>query len=486
MATPKKHDELVDHWARFRFSIIGPLLAGPPEEGDLRITLRHLAEKTFKHPISGQPVTFAVSTIERWFYAARNSNNPIVALRRRVRSDAGTHRRLTLALRTAIRGLYKGHKTWSYQLHYDNLAVLAEEDPTLQPLVSYATVRRWMKSQAMRRMRRIRSRHTPGVEAAEQRLEDRDTRSYEMPHVHALWHADFHACSRKIVLPSGRWVTPHVLGVLDDRSRLACHVQWYLDETAESFVHGLCQAFQKRGLPRALLTDNGSAMIAEETTTGLEDISVTHDTTLPYSPHQNGKQESFRGPLEGRLVSMLDGVKDLTLQTLNEATQAWVELEYNKKRHDEIGTAPINRYLDDPNVGRECPPSEQLRVAFTIKTSRAQRHSDGTITVEGVRFEVPSRYRALQRVCVRYARWDLSSIHLVDEKTFKVLATLLPLDKQKNADGRRRSLEPIGDVDEDGSSIPPASGIAPLLRKLMEKYAATGLPPAYIPKNDDE
>jgi len=41
-----------------------------------------------------------------------------------------------------------------------------------------------------------------------------------------------------------------LLGVIDDRSRLVCHLQWYLDETAQSLVHGLSQAFMKRGLPR--------------------------------------------------------------------------------------------------------------------------------------------------------------------------------------------------------------------------------------------
>jgi hypothetical protein len=29
-------------------------------------------------------------------------------------------------------------------------------------------------------------------------------------------------------------------------------------------------------------------------------------------------------------------------------------------------------------------------------------------------------------------------------------------------------------------------GVAPLLRKYMEEYSATGLPPAYLPKHDLE
>ena len=82
-------------------------------------------------------------------------------------------------------------------------------------------------------------------------------RSYELAHVNALWHADFHVGSRRVVDGKGRYHQAHLLGILDDCSRLCCHAQWYLAEDAERFVHGLSQALQKRGLPRALLTDNG-------------------------------------------------------------------------------------------------------------------------------------------------------------------------------------------------------------------------------------
>ena len=72
---------------------------------------------------------------------------------------------------------------------------------------------------------------------------------------------------------------------MDDHSRLVCHLQWYLGETAEVLVHGLCQALQKRGLPRVLMTDNGAAMKAEEFQAGLHTLGILHETTLPYSPY---------------------------------------------------------------------------------------------------------------------------------------------------------------------------------------------------------
>jgi transposase InsO family protein len=96
-----------------------------------------------------------------------------------------------------------------------------------------------------------------------------------------------------------KWHTPIALCIRDDCSRLCCHIQWYYQEAAEILQHGLLQAFMKRGLSRSLMTDNGAAMIAHETTNGLLGLSIKHDRTLPYSPHQNGTQESFWGQLEG-------------------------------------------------------------------------------------------------------------------------------------------------------------------------------------------
>ena len=177
---------------------------------------------------------------------------------------------------------------------------------------------------------------------------------------------------------------------------------------------------------------------------------------------------------------MLENCTELTLALLNEATLAWLELEYNREIHAEIGVPPLRRFLDGPDVGRPSPTSDELRLAFTAAQYRTQRHSDGTISLEGRRFEVPSRYRHLDRVAVRWARWDLSHIWMVDDRTAKVLCRLFPLDRTRNADGVRRTLDPVA----DGAVAdwpPPQPGIAPLLKQLMDDFRATGLPPAYVP-----
>jgi hypothetical protein len=181
-------------------------------------------------------------------------------------------------------------------------------------------------------------------------------------------------------------------------------------------------------------------------------------------------------------MAMLEGVAELTLERLNTITQAWVEQDYHRNVHAEIATTPLKRYLDAPNVGRPCPDSEQLRRAFRCRVQRRQRRSDGTISLAGKRFEVPARFAHLESLHVAYARWDLSAVELVDPHTGSPLCPLYPLDKAANASGQRRRLAPGSESEPTpvaGSALPP------LLRKLLAEYAATGLPPAFLPKDND-
>ena len=486
--TPSVHER----WAHLRFSVIGQLLAAPPPRGELRAELKRLAARTWQHPITGEPVRFALSTIERWLLRSRRERrDPLGVLRRKVRVDAGTQQ-VGLAIREALRAQYAAHSSWSVALHYDNLRALATDRVELGPVPSYSSIRRFFHSQGWRKRRRLTSRDTAGAERAEARLASREVRSYEAEYIGGLWHWDGHIGSRAVLTARGEWAKPVLIGILDDRSRLACHLQWFMAESAPNVVHALSQAFQKRGLPRAGMSDNGAANLSAEVTEGLARLGIVHETTLPYSAYQNGKQESFWGQVEGRLMAMLEDVADLTLEYLNEATQAWVEYEYNRAIHSETGETPLARYLAGPEVLRPSPESAALRAAFTRSERRTQRVSDGTIMVGAQRFEVPSRYRHLRELIVRYAIWDLSIMHLVDDRSGQLLCRLYPQDKTRNATGIRAALEPLAAYQpSSGSSSTPAPAApgrpgqpAPLLEKLMRERAATGLPPAYLPKNE--
>src|SRR6202166_1447445 len=170
---------------------------------------------------------------------------------RKVRTDVGAQKSLSLAVREALRAQYAGHMSWSVALHHVNLRALAEQRPELGPVPSYSTIRRFLKAQGLYKRRRLSARRTAGVERAEARLMQREVRSYEADYVGSLWHFDAHHGSLKVVTPRGEWFQPVLFGVIDDRSRLLCHLQGSRAENAENLAHRLLQALLRRGVPRA-------------------------------------------------------------------------------------------------------------------------------------------------------------------------------------------------------------------------------------------
>ena len=144
--------------------------------------------------------------------------------------------------------------------------------------------------------------------------------------------------------------------------------------------------------------------------------------------------------------------------------------------------APVQRYLEGPDVGRDSPSSDTLRRAFRKQVTRKQRRSDGTVSVEGSRFEIPTRYQHVETLHVQVARWDLTQVELIDPHTNQILCQIYPLDKSANASGKRRTRDDIPDYHKPAKD----NSIAPLLEQYMEEYSATGKPPAYLPKEESQ
>lgn len=470
-----------EQMAQFRLSIIGGLLASPPVKGDLYHQLSKLAGKNYLHPVSGKPVNYSTATLERWYYKAKNEDDNIMyTLSPQTRNDKGKFKVMNQAVCDALARQYATHDSWSIQLHYDNLLVRIEDEDLQAIKPSYSSVWRYMQAHDMQRKSKRHGPRSPGAKKAARRLAKREVRSFEVDYINGLWHLDFHHGSLSVLNGQGEWVKPLLLAIMDDHSRLICHLQWYYSEDTETLVHGFCQALQKRSLPRSLMTDNGSAMISDEFTRGLLELGIDHKKTLPYSAYQNGKQETFWANIEGRLLAMLEHQENLTLRQLNQITQVWVEGDYHQKNHEALnGQTPIDCYLNKRNVGRPCPDSEVLRQSFRRQAKRKQRRSDGTLSVHGKRFEIPDRYHSLSYITLRYTRWNLSTLDMIDPDSGDILTSLYPLNKSANASGQRRQRHAKPQPQQLPFSEP-----SPLIQKLLNDYAATGLPQAYIPKDE--
>lgn len=197
-----------DRWARLRFAIIAALLAAPPA-GELRAALTARAAKPWRHPYTGFEIHFGISMLDRWFYAARSAADPVQALRNQLRRDIGRFPSLSAQAVQALTAQYREHPGWTAQLHHDNLRVRLAAAGVKAP--SYPSVRRYLKAQGLTRRRTAR-RSTEAAIAARNRLEQREVRSYEVEHVLALMHLDFHHGSRQVLTRRGKYVKPLLLG----------------------------------------------------------------------------------------------------------------------------------------------------------------------------------------------------------------------------------------------------------------------------------
>jgi hypothetical protein len=466
----------------FRYVIVEPLLSSPPGRGELAARLREISQKTHIQPWNKQPIKVSVRTLERWYAQCRKESLPAQALQPKLRSDREQTRVVTDTQKKWLREFNLKFPSWSVQLLFDNLCCAKIEDATGNSILpSYSTILRFFKAQGfLIRSSRSKNRNV------------KEIRSYEVEFVGQLWHMDFHGGSRMVLTENGEFKPAICMAIIDDKSRLVCHVQWFLNETAEVLVHGLCQAIAKRGMPATFYTDNGSAMKAAELVTGLEVLAIKQEHTLPYAAYQNGKQESFWKPLEGRLMKMIPKEKRITLDILNTITQAWVEQDYHTTIHSETGQTPLARFFNEKHVLRCGLEFGEMQRSFRMRIKRTVRKTDGTITLDGTRFELPQCYIHMDEVTLRYARWDLGEAEILCPDTFKPLCTVFPLNKLKNSLGLRQSdpkraetLAP--DVALHSGEVLSLSTdtLPPLLARCLEKHAQENRLQGYLPLSNE-
>lgn len=477
----KEYRSKAQIWASFRYSVIGRLFTQPIESRILKDLIQELADTTWTHPTTGEPVTYGFSTIESWYYQAkRERKNPIDNLHNKPRTDRGKSRKLNAAHQAWIKKQYQHTPHWRYSNFATNLAAYCRLHPEMGKSPSNTTVRRFMKANGLIPIPRCRNRHRPGYKQALEEKWKKETLTYECTNPGSMLHLDFHACSRSVVTPSGEHIVPVALAILDDHSRLCCHMQWYKVENTKFLIHGLIQAFLKCGVPRSIMSDNGKAMKAAEYVQGLRRMSITLKYTLDYSPWQNGKLERFWETMEMKFMDLLDQKKQVTIKELNEYTQVWVQRGYNHTIHSEIQQTPWQRYYEgEANLSRTQWEHDDIVCSLMRQESRKLRGQDGTLSVESIRFQVPSLYHDLERFLVRYAKWDLTRVYLVCPITDRILVQLHPVEKNKNAQGKRparHQYQTFHQSDEEAEEQ-----LAPVLEELMEEHQKSGLPFPYLP-----
>ncbi len=91
----------------------------------------------------------------------------------------------------------------------------------------------------------------------------------------------------------GKQRKTYLIAFIDDHSRLIVYGRFYASENTGSFMHALEQAFLRRGLPRKLYVDNGSAFRSKQLMYAMASLAIALIHSRPYKPQGRGKIERF-------------------------------------------------------------------------------------------------------------------------------------------------------------------------------------------------
>ena len=143
--------------------------------------------------------------------------------------------------------------------------------------------------------------------------------------------------------------------------------------TSSEIIGYLSQSFSRFGLPRKLVSDNGTQFISNEFKHFLQSLNISHVRSSNYFPSSNGCIERFHGTLKSRLKrllydtaidfqSALDKVLFDVRKTPNAMTgQTPFSLFFGRDMRNELSALASDSLLPSPEVQPRTAENEYVR-----------------------------------------------------------------------------------------------------------------------------
>lgn len=411
--TPKDGAEEVAH---FRAQLIGPLLVRDLPRGELQSRLSELSQIRVRPPGSKILRTYAVPTLQRWYYLHRKGG--IAALAPAPRRDRGAARALSDDQRELLLQIRREHPRASAELIVRTL----ELDGRLQTgQVSAGTLRRLFAQHGLDR-RTLRRTGKAG----------RIRRRWEAAGPGVLWHAD--VCHGPTLTLAGVKVPMRIHALLDDASRRILAIEVCDNEREIEMLRLTVRALRRHPAPDALYLDNGSTYSGETLATACHRLGIGLLHAEPHDPQARGKMERFWRTLREGCLDYLGEVG--SLHDVRVRLLAFVEQHYHHAPHASLmGKSPEQvwgRHERQTDVRTE----QQLQAALVVRGRRRIR-GDGTLSIGGIEWEAAQGFLAGRTVTIARALLETQSAPWVETDGQRL--PLRPVDPVHNGQTARRS-----------------------------------------------
>lgn len=346
-------DDPVLKKALFRYQIISPLLAMDIPRGRRTALYRELAEKEWVSP-SGELVKISTETIRYWLRQYKKEGFEGLKDAQRSLRDG------KLPEEVIIKACQLKQEVTERSL--DKIIKIMEDMGFVgEGLLTRSTLHRHLQQR--------------GLSARRLKLADRrDLARWQADYANDLWQSDMLAGP---YLPDpedpGKKRKAWLYAFIDDASRLVLYGRFFFKGDLPALELVFKHAIARCGSPLAVYYDNGQVYRALHMKTICAELGIrppifTHEGR----PEGHGKIEAWNSFCTSDFLAELKDSYVTTLEQLNEIFVIWVEYEYNRRQHSELGCTPRERWMQDASRFRYAT-EEKLREIFLW---REERHVD--------------------------------------------------------------------------------------------------------------
>ena len=350
--------------AVFRFGVIAELVNGARlAHGEKQRLLRDKCARQWTMPFSKR-TRIGRSTICDWIRRYEQSGGLLASLQPKERVDKGKSRSIdaeTAANMICLRN----------QMPEAGIGVLTETMSRRQ-LISPGT--------HLHQSNVYRFLHQNNLMSAKQQPVT-DRRKFEAELPNDIWQSD--VMHGPMTMVDGRRRKTYLIAFIDDHSRLIPYARFYLSENLSCFLDAFEKALLKRGVPRKLYVDNGSAYRSRQLEHICASLALALIHATAYQPQGKGKIERFFRTVRTQMLPTISA--DLPLAGLNDHLDHWLHT-YQQRRHSATGKSPLERFAANMQCLRPAP--ENLKDHFRIVARRSVA-KDRSVTLDGRLFEAP-------------------------------------------------------------------------------------------------
>lgn len=367
--------------ALFRYGVIADLVQLEPRHRGLYALLAKKAECEYTIPCSLRRHV-ALETMRGWLRDYRTGG--FDALMPRVRADEGSTRSIPPHVADLLCQLKDDTPKLSIPALL-KLARTAHADVVTEEIaLPESTVHRLLARRGLMKKRADEP-------------EPKDRRRFEHESAGDLWMSDVMYGPK--IRHEGRLRRTYLIAFIDDATRVVPHASFAFSEGTICYLSTFEQAVRRRGIPKRLYVDNGSAFRSKQLSIVCAKLGIALIHAKPYTPQGKGKMERWFRTVRMQLLPLLRPENLVSLDAMNRVLAAWVEGEYHHAPHRGLAEeSPADKWARSSDGVRM--PAADLGDHFLAEQKRSVQ-KDRTVTLDGVAFEVDAALVG-ERVTLRF------------------------------------------------------------------------------------